>query len=184
MGSIVPVAWGLLTGERPGPLVLVGVLGAMVAAALVAREPDAAAVAGRSMGWSVTVGLVAGAFLGSSLVCFAHTHAESGLWAVLAARVVAATVAGLSLVAARGSIRLPNRSRWLAVGAGAFDLGGTTLVVVGLRRALASVIGPIASLAPGFTVLWAVVVLREPIARVQAVGLALALVSLVLIAAG
>jgi drug/metabolite transporter (DMT)-like permease len=68
--------------------------------------------------------------------------------------------------------------------AGLFDVTATALLVVGVRNDLAVVVAPLAALAPGFTVVLAWLVLDEPISRPQTFGLGLALVGLVLIAAG
>ena len=41
VGAVVPIAWGVLDGERPSIVVWVGVVLAIAAGALIAREPDA-----------------------------------------------------------------------------------------------------------------------------------------------
>ena len=60
----------------------------------------------------------------------------------------------------------------------------TTLLLAAVRHGLLVVVAPIAALAPAFTVMWAWIILREPVSRVQLVGLGLALVGLVLVTAG
>ena len=60
----------------------------------------------------------------------------------------------------------------------------TTLLLVALRHGLTVVVAPVASLAPGFTVMEAWWVLHERASRLQVVGLVTALVGLVLIASG
>ena len=60
----------------------------------------------------------------------------------------------------------------------------TTLLVVAVRRELAVVVAPVASLAPGMTVVLAWRVLHERIGRSQLVGLGVAGLGLVLIASG
>ena len=40
--SVLPIAWGLATGERPSVVVLVGVVFALAAGALISRRPTAA----------------------------------------------------------------------------------------------------------------------------------------------
>ena len=75
VGAIVPVTWGLIEGERPSALVLVGVGCALAAGALLAREEDGGPkVGGRSQ---VLVAVAAGAALGTSFIMFAKT--SSGL---------------------------------------------------------------------------------------------------------
>ena len=62
--------------------------------------------------------------------------------------------------------------------------GSNAFVIAGIRRDLAVVVAPIAALAPGFTVLWAMALVHERVATAQRAGLVLALAGLVLIAAG
>ena len=187
VGAIVPVSWGLIEGERPSALVLVGVGCALVAGALLAREEDGGPkVGGRSQ---LLVAGVAGAALGTSFIMFAKTSSASGYWPVLSARLAAVVLVGLVvlvLVLARpGSVTFPaGRDRALALGAGGLDVLATTLLVIAVRRELAVVVAPVASLAPGMTVVLAWRVLHERIGRSQLVGLGVAGLGLILIASG
>ena len=185
VGAIVPVSWGLIEGERPSALVLVGVGCALVAGALLAREEDGGPkVGGRSQ---LLVAAAAGAALGTSFIMFAKTSSGSGYWPVLSARLAAVVLVGLVvLVLARsGSVTFPaGRDRALALGAGGLDVLATTLLVIAVRRELAVVVAPVASLAPGMTVVLAWRVLHERIGRSQLVGLGVAGLGLVLIASG
>lgn len=184
VGSLVPVLWGLVQGERPSSLVLAGIATAVVAAALVSLGPSDKRL-GVARGTAEAV--AAGVALGSSLVLFSETDPASGQWPVLLARVGA--LAGVLLVAvalARADrIRVPRgRSFTLAVTAGAFDVTATALLVYAVRRELLSVVAPIASLAPAFTVVLAWFLGRERVNAAQRLGLALAAAGLALIAAG
>jgi drug/metabolite transporter (DMT)-like permease len=67
-------------------------------------------------------------------------------------------------------------------GAGLFDVGANSLVVLAVRRGLLSLVAPVASLYPATTVVLARLVLHERIGRQRAGGLALGLVGLALIA--
>jgi drug/metabolite transporter (DMT)-like permease len=185
VGSVIPVAWGLIDGEEPGTVVLLGVGLAIVAGALIAREHDArSGPAARS----VILAVLAGAGLGTSFVLFAHTGPDSGMWPVLSARLLAVLgvggAVGIMLATGRTTTRLARTPTALAAIAGTFDVTATALLLVAIRADLAVVVAPIAALAPGFTVLWAWTVLREPASRIQVAGLGLALCGLVLIAAG
>jgi drug/metabolite transporter (DMT)-like permease len=185
VGAVIPVAWGLLTGERPGAVVIGGVLIAVFAAALISREEDTGDTSG-SASAAALVALAAGVGFGTSFVLFAQTGEDSGLWPVLAARVLAVAGAGVAIawVARRATIGIGPVPGRLAALAGVCDVGATALLLIAIRNDLAVVVAPVAALGPGFTVLWAWTVLREPISRPQVAGLALALLGLVLIAAG
>jgi drug/metabolite transporter (DMT)-like permease len=184
VGAVIPVVWGLATGERPGAVVITGVAVAVTAGALISREKDEATTG--TLSAAVLIALGAGVGFGTSFVLFAETGSDSGLWPVLSARVLAVTgaAAAIAVLARRASVRLPPAPRRLAAVAGLCDVGATALLIVAIRNDLAVVVAPIAALGPGFTVLWAWTVLREPISRPQVAGLLLALAGLALIAAG
>ena len=184
VGSLVPVTWGLAHGERPSGVVLAGVVLAIAAGALIAREPGATV---RGLALGVPQAIAAGAGLGSSLVLFSETSSGSGQFPVLAARCAALVLAAIAVVWFRraGRVQFPHGSaQTLAVAAGAFDILATALIVVAVRRELLSVVAPIASLAPGFTVVLAWQITRERLSVVQQVGLVMALAGLVLVAVG
>jgi drug/metabolite transporter (DMT)-like permease len=183
VGALVPVAWGLGRGERPHALAVAGVVVAIVAAAMIAREQDGDT--GRASG--VAFALLAGLFLGSSFVCYAATDTASGMWPVLAARVVAVVCAAVVLVMFSTGTRISTAQEpgwWrLAVAAGVADVVATVSLVAGVRAELAVLVAAVTALAPGFTVMWAWVLLKERVGRIQLVGVALALIGLVAIAA-
>ncbi|GMU77298.1 MAG: hypothetical protein AMXMBFR46_00990 [Acidimicrobiia bacterium] len=186
IAAVVPIAWGFATGERPSAAVFTGVVLAVSAGALVAREPDAADRAGTAR--AVGLALGAGALFGIAFVGFAETSASSGNWPVLTARCAGAGAAAIALVVAhaRGNAIRVRRShpRALACGAGLLDVGATVLLLAAVRDGLLVVVAPLAALAPAFTVVLAWAVLHERITRHQVAGLALALTGLVLIASG
>ena len=187
VGAIVPVSWGLIEGERPSALVLVGVGCALVAGALLAREEDGGPkVGGRGQ---LLVAGAAGAALGTSFIMFAKTSSDIRLLAGPLGPAGCGVLVGLVvlvLVLARpGSVTFPaGRDRRLALGAGGLDVLATTLLVIAVRRELAVVVAPVASLAPGMTVVLAWRVLHERIGRSQLVGLGVAGLGLILIASG
>ncbi len=185
VGAMVPVAWGIASGERPGAVVLVGIAIAVGAGGLISRGADDD---GESVGnpHALLIAVAAGAALGTSFVLFAHTGERSGPWAVLAARTTAVAGAAVLALARRdsGGSALSGRAAGIAFGAGACDVLATTFLVLAIREDLSVVVAPIVALAPGFTVLWAWAMLREPLSRLQSVGLLLALCGLAMIAGG
>ena len=185
-GALEPVVWGLGRGERPSLVVWVGVAGAVAAGALIAAGPErGSSRLGRG---PVLLALGAGAVLGSSLVLFAQTSTRSGLWPVLSARVAAVALLGGALAVLEATHRRApfptGADRVLALGAGALDVAAMSLLLLAVRRGLLVVVAPVASLSPGFTVVLARLVIGERLGVAQRIGLALALVGLVLISAG
>ncbi len=186
MGAIVPVGWALIRGERPPSVVLIGAGCAIVAGAFIARERTEAD-AERPVASGVGYAIAAGTALGSSLVFFAETSHVSGFWPVAASRLSGLVAVALvfGALALRRPMPLPRGfGRRLAVGAGALDVTATTVLLAAVRHGLLVVVAPVAALAPAFTVMWAWIVLREPVSRMQLGGLCLALVGLVLVSVG
>jgi len=181
IAACIPVAWGLATGERPSTLALVGVFVAIAAGGLVAHEHDTAT--GGSTRALALAG-VAGLLFGWSFVLYAETRDDSGFWPVLTGRGAAVTLVVVAALLSGATLRLAPRERWMALGAGALDVVATVLLLVAIRAGLAALVAPVAALGPAFTVGWAWGALREPIARLQVVGLGLALLGLSFIAAG
>jgi drug/metabolite transporter (DMT)-like permease len=186
VGACVPVTWGIASGERPSGLVGAGVLLAIVAGGLIAREHDSAKQ-NAGIDRAIAYAIAAGFALGTSFVFFAKTSDASGFWPVLTARAAAVVVVGIALVAlrTRGPVAFPQGTdRTLALAAGALDVAATALLLLAVRRGLAVVVAPVASLAPAATVVLAWLVLGERAGGLQRVGLVVAIAGLVLIAAG
>ena len=61
----------------------------------------------------------------------------------------------------------------MAIGAGVFDVTATALLLIAIRDGLVALVAPVAALGPAFTVMWAWLLLREPVGRVQLVGIAI-----------
>lgn len=182
IGAVVPVVWGLVRGERPGPAALVGIGLAVVAGALLSSEQEERQ--GPFFSRALPLAVAAGLGFGVSLILFAAASHHGGLWPVLSAR-TAAAVAVWAVLALRGGIQalapVPKRA---AAGAGLLDVGATALLVVALRHGVTAIVAPVASLAPGFTAVNAWWYLHERASRLQLAGLVLALVGLALIAVG
>lgn len=181
VGAGVPIVWGFLNGERPSGVATLGIGAAVVAAGLIGRERDDS----NDGPTGAAMGLMAGLVLGLGFVCYAHTSDDSGLWPVAMARTVALLLAGTSMLMSRDARQpMSVTNAKTALTAGVFDVGGTVALVLGLRTELAVLVAAVVALAPGFTVVLAWRFLREEFSRMQSVGIALALVGLVAIAAG
>jgi drug/metabolite transporter (DMT)-like permease len=180
IGAILPVGWGLLRGERPGTLELVGVVLAVVAAALLSADPEERRIRLGAPALALAAG--AGAGFGVSLILFAAASHHGGFWPVLSAR-AAALIAVWSVLAFTGGLTsVQSVPKVLATGAGLLDVSATALLIAALRTSLTVIVAPVASLAPGFTTLHAWWYLHERLSRLQQLGVGVALVGLALIA--
>jgi uncharacterized membrane protein len=184
-GAAVPVLVGVATGDRPGPLVVVGIAAALTGVVLASREeaPEGsaqAAVARRS----VLLALVAALGFGAFFVGMDASADDGVMWALLAARIASFSLIAVALLVARPRFEPNPRLLALLAGIGLLDLGANACFAAATNEGLLSVTAVVGSLYPLVTVLLARVVLGERVRRVQELGVAAALAGVVLIAAG
>ena len=180
--GVLPLVWGLATGERPSALAMVGVVAALAAVALVSA---ADAVEGAPVkGSDVALALVAGAAFGMVFVLLGTTDDDSGMWPVLGARIASVTLVTSFVLLSRRPWKPAPGTLPTVAGAGALDAGANALYLLASREGLLSVVSVLSSLYPAATIVLARLLLRERMNRVQLVGIALALTGVGLIAAG
>ena len=182
VAACIPIAWGLATGDDLSGLAMAGVLVAVASAGLIARERDE-----RDGGTSraLLLALGAGALFGVSFVLYASTSNDSGAWPALGGRIASvALVVGFLVLTRRWPPRVPAVDGKAAIGAGLLDVSATAMLLVAVREGFTAEVAPIAALGPAVTVVWAWVVLKEPIGRLQLAGLVCAFAGLAMIAAG
>ncbi|MFG2040710.1 EamA family transporter [Dactylosporangium sp. NPDC048998] len=183
--ALLPVAFGLASGERPGALALTGAACAIAAIGLVSA---AGGPTGRVTGRLVGLALLSGAAFGLFFTCLSRAGDEAGgqagLWPIAGAQ-LAALALGAPLVVRRLRAGAPRPAgaplRWLVL-AGTLDMSANALYLLAVGRGDLSIIGPVASLYPVSTVLLAMLVDRERMRPLQLAGLGLAATALVLVA--
>lgn len=176
VGAGLPLAVGLLQGERPGALAAVAIAVALVAVvcATAGSRSDAAATTG------VLLGLAAGLGFGLFFVAMDAAPADSGLWPLTAGRLASvAVLVAVCLVRRPGGVGDGLR---LAVGAGVADTVANVLFLVATRIGDLGVSAVLVSLYPVVVVLLARTVLRERLTPVQLAGAGLALTASALLA--
>lgn len=179
--ALVPVAVGVLTGERPDALVWLGIALALPGIWLVAREP--ATGPGR-LGAGLADGVLAGLGFGLLFAALAQIPAEAGFLPLALNQVVAGAVI-VAVATALGSPWVPRDPRALGgVVSGALGALATGAFLVATHSGYLTVTAVIASLYPAVTVMLAALVLREHVHRAQALGLGLCAVAVSLVAAG
>jgi len=178
LGAVVPVSLDLAAGRTPGVVAFAGMMLALAGAALAARAPGPASRRG------VSLALVAALGFGGFFSLLAGAAASSVLWGLAASRVASTPVAvGLAL-AVGGGLAMSRRTVMVVVVSGALDVGANLLFAAASQKGLVSVVSVLGSLYPVATVALAGVVLHERLGRVQAVGAAVALGGVALIAVG
>jgi drug/metabolite transporter (DMT)-like permease len=189
--AVVPVAFGLATGERPTALQLAGVAVALPAVALVSTSPEPGvprAAAGGSVGRMVRAGVPEAVVAGLGIAVFAilldRSGEGTGPWPLVAARIASVTVFLVAVLASRTAPRPVLGTLPAIVAAGVLDVTANLLYLLATRAGLLSIAVVLTALYPAATVVLARVVLGERLSLVQLVGLFLALVGVAAIAAG
>lgn len=188
VSAVIPVTWGLLQGERLGVIGYVALGIALVAVVLVGFVPEKGAVRPSARG--LVFAVASGTLIGVLLILLNNAPDDSGVLPLVFNRVTYLLILG-SLVAGltvRSRVRRdPPGPRIrpvlpLIIGAGLSDSLANILIIVGLRLGDLSVIAVLTALYPAGTIALAAIVLRERIAPVQWVGLALALIASAMLA--
>jgi drug/metabolite transporter (DMT)-like permease len=179
LGALLPLALDLAAGRSPGAVALVGMAVALAGAALASSAPGPASR--RGLGLAAIAALGFGGFF----VLLAEAADDSGaLWSIVSARSGSVPVALVAAAAVGAAAAVPRRVIPLVIAAGVLDVSANLMFAAGSQRGLVSVVAVLGSLYPVATVALAAAFLHERLGRLQAVGAALALAGVVLIAAG
>ena len=195
--AVLTFTVGLLRGERPSGLALAGAALIIPAVVLVSRpvrtpRPFDGGDSERRLGLAgeVSLSLCAGGGFVAFQILLLEIGVDAGPAPLLVVRCVGGFLGLAALAALRrrspaGTARPPRRRAVLAViSAGTLLIVSHALLIEALNRGFLSVVGPITSLTPAFTVLGARIFLREHVSRVQAAGMVVIIVGLVMLALG
>ncbi len=182
-GCAVPVVIGLISGERPGTVALFGVLLGIIAVVLVGIQPEQ-----RDRGGPIrdvlALSAIAGVAIGIAVVCFAQTSPESGVSPFGAAKLVATLILGsIALLSRRVDESTPRRNRWLVPAVGIGDACATMLMLLALQRGSLVLVSVLGGLFPVVTVVLARAFLNQRLTRAQLLGLAVAVLAVVMMTA-
>ena len=185
LGVIVPVVIGLAEGESPAAIQLAGLVPAIAGVVVLSYEerpeqPESA----RTARLSVVLAIVAGLSFGIFFTGLDAAAADRPGWAILAVRVGGVATVLVALLA--------TRTRFDGVGAvwpvliviGVFDALANALFAIASTKGVLPVVAVGSSMYPAFTVALAHAVLGERLARLQWLGVILALAGVAMIAAG
>lgn len=183
-GAAVPVLVGLAEGERPGALQIAGMAVALGGVILASREPieEGAAPPNRA---AIGLALVAALGFGTFFVGIDRASAIAEVpWVIVVQRVCSLTLLVIAALIARPQLPRDGASLLILGAVGLLDLGANGLYALATTHGLLSVVSVLGSLYPAVTVVLARIVLAERIARVQEVGVVLALAGVIAISAG
>jgi drug/metabolite transporter (DMT)-like permease len=192
IAAVIPVAFGLFTGERPSALQLVGIALAIPAIALVSSVPHPSAnpsaagttVRSRAAALGVFDALVSGIGIGLFFITLARPGEDTGVYPLVAARIASVSMFLVLVLVTRIPFRPARGTVGIVAASGVIDVTANLLYLLGTREGLVSVVAVLTSLYPGATVALARVVVKERLSVTQLVGLFLAVAGVASIAAG
>lgn len=190
LGVVVPVAAGLIDGETPAPVQLVGIAVAVLGVVL-ASGPELSGEGRGGLEPLLLAGVAALGF-GAVFVLIAEGTASGSLGSVVmtlltmrAVSVLVLSAVLLVVLRARGAgLGIGRADLPVLLAIGTFDVGANAAFAVASQSDLISVTAVLASLYPVVTVLLARRVHGERLVGLQVPGVVLALVGVVLLAAG
>jgi drug/metabolite transporter (DMT)-like permease len=182
--AAIPVVVGVATGERPGTLVVLGMVGALVGVTLATRTPDSERGDGSPRSAFALAAVAALGFSGFFIGMDAAVADVHPFWALLAARASAGAVVVTMVVAARPPLSAAPADLPSLALIGVLDVGANACFALGADTGLLSVVSVLASLYPVLTVVLARAILGERLIPVQTAGVTVALAGVALIATG
>jgi drug/metabolite transporter (DMT)-like permease len=194
VSTILPIAVALAGGERPRAEVYAGALLCLAAIVLAssagAGDPTRGPRAPRSgltgVGRAIGYGIASGASFGLFFLLIRNAGQSGELWPVAAGRIGELAVVLIAAAVLRRSL-MPRGAGFILLlavaGAGAIDVVANICYVAATRTGMFGLAVVLASLYPGVTVLLARAVLGERLRWVQRVGLGLAALGVILVAA-
>ena len=199
-GAVLPVVFGIASGERPSVLQGAGVALALAGVLLASREAvdgaDADAFGAADPGTAasgegprrtsagVGLALVAAVGFGGFFIGIDAASDADPWWAILAQRGTGLLLVLAAAVIIRPGLRVSGAEGGALAVIGILDMTANLLFALASTYGLVSLVGLLGSLYPVVTVLLARGVLRERLAPAQWAGVGAALVGVAMISAG
>jgi len=181
--AVIPVAAGVITGERPSAAQGAGIALALAGVVLASRERPAEG-GGRRVAEGVGLALVAAVSFGLLLVALGAASDGDAPWATLSMRATSFSLLAATALVVRPSLALGRNDLAVLAFIGVLDAAGNALFAMATTESLLSVVSVLAQLYPVVTVLLARVILGERISRLQMVGVVAAFGGIALITGG
>jgi drug/metabolite transporter (DMT)-like permease len=180
-GAVIPVLFGVLTGERPEPVTWAGVAVALPAILLLSYER------GEQKGAvlkSLRTGLIAGLGFSGFFILLSETGQSSGIWPLIAARSASVPALFLLTIIRRKPLILNKGSRRAALSAGALDMLANIFYLLAARRGMLITAVVVTAMYPAPTVILQRMIFKEKLSALRITGLLLALAGIALIGLG
>jgi len=181
LSGSLPALFDLARGSSLAPTSLAGLALALLATIIVSASSAEDGSGARALSpVALGLSLLAGVGFAGSFIAFSYSGDAAGFWPLAAARLVSVGMLGSLALVRRGHVGVSAEARPMTIGAGLLDAAANVTMIAAIRigpLAVASVLG---SLYPVVTLLLARFVLGEHLRWVQRLGIALAIVAVVL----
>jgi drug/metabolite transporter (DMT)-like permease len=180
VSALLPLAFGLIIGERPSVAALVGAglcLPAVILLSMGGKEEGKRA----ELRSALIQGCVAGVGFGFFFIAVSRTSPDSGLWPLIASRSASLCIILATLLIRREKLEIAKGSRAITLAAGLADMGANICFLLASRTGLLSLASIVSSLYPAPTVILGRIVFKEKIPVSRLAGLLLAIGGVVLI---
>jgi len=181
ISAVVPVTFGIITGERPSAWQLLGIAAALGGVFLASREPGRG---GPKIAAGVGLALLAAIGFGGYFPAMHAAGDADFWWASLIFRMTSTSVILVTVAIRRPTLAIERVQIPILALIGIGDMLGNLLFAAASTSGLVSVTSVLASLYPIVTVILARLVLNERVARAQEAGIVLTLAGVALISAG
>lgn len=179
LAAVIPVIAGFLTEGVPHPIVVIGIVIAVVAVVLVSR------VAGETGGRSgLREALIAGTAIGFFGVAIAQLSEGNVLSALTLIRLFQGVLVVVAVMVTRGVWRPTGSILPALVVIGVLDTLGNAFYLIAVQTGQLAIASVLSAMYPVMTIILAAIVLREPITRDHTVGIVMAAIAIALIGAG
>jgi drug/metabolite transporter (DMT)-like permease len=178
MAATLPVVVGTLLAGFPGPLTFLGFILSLSAIWLISREEGnhSRILAHLS---ELRLPLLAGLGFGTYFILIHAAAQESTYWTMLASRIGGVLVMVVFMLIRQKSWRV-SRDTWPLIAVnGLLDVTANGFFILASQFGRLDVAAILSSLYPAATVILAAILLKERVARSQAIGIGLALIAIV-----
>lgn len=179
LAAAIPVVYGVLVEGAPSPLVIVGIGVAILAVVLVSRVADER---GRPSG--IGIALLSGTAIGTFGIAISQISEGHTFGPLTIIRAAEGALIVAVIVIGRRSWRIDRRWLPAMAGVGVLDMTGNAAFILAVQTGALAIAAVLSSLYPVGTVILATVILRERVTRAHAIGIVLAVIAIICIAAG
>jgi len=177
LATAIPVIFAALTEGLPRELQLLGFGLALVGIWLLSRPERLGGGRPTGLGMALLAGLGFGAFF----TALGQIGESAVFWPLVAGRLAACVLMLAFALATRRPIIPPRSPLGLLALAGVLDVGGNLFFLLAIQSGRLDVAAVLGSLYPAVTAILAWLVAREHIARLQMIGVIVAILAIVLI---